>query len=105
MLFYGDRLAELREERKMSQKQLADYLKVTVPTISEYENNKICPSLERIIMIARYFDVSMDYLCGLTGEIISYKRENCVVLPRDNTEVMKQEILHFIELVKTYYRK
>ena len=105
MLFCGDRLAELREDKKLSQKQLAQYLEVTVPNISEYENNKTCPSLEKIIKIARYFDVSLDYLCGLTDDLISYKRENCVVLPREQTALMKQEIMHFIELVKNYYRQ
>lgn len=105
LLFYGDRLAELREDRKWSQKQLSEQLGVTVQTISEYENNKTCPSLEKVVRLALLFDVSIDYLCGLTDELFSYKRENCIILPRQQHEAMRNEILHFVELVKCYYSK
>ena len=105
LLFYGDRLSELRDDHKLSQKQLAEQLGVTVQTISEYENNKMCPSLEKAKRLAIIFDVSLDYLCGLTDELISYKRENCITLPKNQSVTAKNEILHFIELVKCYYSK
>lgn len=56
------RLKELRKEREIDQKVLAIDLKVSQPTISDWENNQMTPSIENIIQLADYFDVSLDYL-------------------------------------------
>ena len=56
------RLKELRKERNIDQKVLAIDLKVSQPTISDWENNQITPSIDNIIQLAEYFGVSLDYL-------------------------------------------
>ena len=53
------RLKELRKEREIDQKVLAIDLKVSQPTISDWENNQMTPSIENIIQLADYFDVSL----------------------------------------------
>lgn len=56
------RLKELRKESKIDQKVLAIDLKVSQPTVSDWENNQMTPSIENIIQLADYFGVSLDYL-------------------------------------------
>ena len=60
------RLRELREKRRFSQEGLALKLNVSQSTISAYEVGDRTPDLETLISIARFFDVSLDYLVGLS---------------------------------------
>ena len=66
MRSFGEILASLREERGIYQKELAAILKVSVGTISNYENNIHFPDQEALIQLAEYFDVTIDYLLGRT---------------------------------------
>ena len=61
----GDRIKELREERKLTQVQLAQELKLDKSTIAKYETGKVEPSLSIIYLLIDYFRVSADYLLGL----------------------------------------
>ncbi len=63
---YGERLKELRIEHGLTQKQLADSLCLTQKSISKYERETLDLSTDLIIRICRFFDVSADYLLGLT---------------------------------------
>lgn len=59
---FGDRLKELRGERKLTRGDLADRLKVSYSTVSKYETNVRFPDKETLILLADFFDVSLDYL-------------------------------------------
>ena len=63
----GMRLKEAREG-KASQQQIADLLNTTQQQISKYENNIQEIPCRHIITLAQYFDVSTDYLLGLTND-------------------------------------
>jgi len=63
---FGDRIKSLRKEKNITQDALAEYLKVTRTQISDIENGKTTTSLDRIYMLADYFEVSTDYLLGRT---------------------------------------
>lgn len=65
MKIFGERLKELREERGLSQRELAKQLKMSNKTLSYWEHNERCPSLENAKVIAVFFKVSIDYLAGL----------------------------------------
>ena len=60
----GERISELRRRRKMTQRQLADYLSVSLNSVSLYERNLSTPDDDTKIKIAELFDVSMDYRHG-----------------------------------------
>lgn len=60
------RLESLRIERNIDQKVLSLDLRVSQPTISDWENGKKTPSVKNLIKLAAYFGVSIDYLLGLT---------------------------------------
>lgn len=67
------RLRELRHARGISQQDLADVLHVTQQSIYKYETDKAEPDLDIVIGIAKYFDVSVDYLVGYTDIPIKYE--------------------------------
>lgn len=59
-----NRLKLLREEKQLTQNDIARLLKITIPAYSYYENGKRDMSPETIIKLADYFSVSTDYLLG-----------------------------------------
>lgn len=57
-----DRIKILRDEKGMTQKELSVHLNVDRATISGYETKGKHPDLEKLVKIAKIFDVSLDYL-------------------------------------------
>lgn len=64
MVDLGELMAELRQDRGLTQKQLGKILSVSTGTISNYENGVHYPDLEKLVRLADYFQVSTDYLLG-----------------------------------------
>ena len=64
----AERLRKLRTDKKVNQTTIATLLGVTKTQISDLENNKVSTSIERLIKLADYFDVSLDYLVGRSDE-------------------------------------
>lgn len=62
---FSVRLKELRTEKGLSQRDLANATKLSQSAIVHWENNRRVPSADIIIIFARYFGVSADYLLGL----------------------------------------
>ena len=63
---FGKRLKSLRDEYHVYQKQLADYLNVSLGTISSYEKDQNIPDASALRQLADFFDVSCDYLLERT---------------------------------------
>lgn len=59
---FGEMLKKMRKSRNLNQVQLAEKLHVTKQSISNWENNNILPSIDMLIKISNYFNVSTDYL-------------------------------------------
>ena len=62
---FCERLRELRIEKNMGQIELANALSVSKGIISLWENGLREPKLSNLIVLAQYFQVSIDYLVGL----------------------------------------
>lgn len=62
----GERLKQLRFERGLKLKEVAASLNVTVRSISRYEDGTRESSLEMLVKFCKLYDVSADYLLGLT---------------------------------------
>ncbi len=60
----GKQLKHLRRAKAYTQQELADRLDVSKSAISAYEQDRKVPSLETLIQLATYFNVSVDYLLG-----------------------------------------
>lgn len=65
---FAERLLFLRKKDNVSQEKLAALLGVTRTQISDMENGKTGTSLERLVTLSEFFDVSTDYLLGLSDE-------------------------------------
>ena len=65
MILFKERLKELRVERKLSQEDLAKELNVSQRSISSWETGFRQPDFETLERIAKFFDVTADYLIGL----------------------------------------
>lgn len=61
---FAARIKNLRKSKGLNQVQLAEKLGVKKQSISNWENDNIMPSIEMLIRIADFFDVSTDYLLG-----------------------------------------
>ena len=59
-------IRNLREDRDYRQRQLAEVLHVTQNTYSQYENGVIELTAEKLILLADFYKVSVDYLLGRT---------------------------------------
>lgn len=62
------RLKELRQERKLTQQNIADFTKISRSVLSQYENGIAEPTLSVIIKLADFFNVSADFLIGRTDD-------------------------------------
>jgi transcriptional regulator with XRE-family HTH domain len=62
----GKKIRELREQNDITQQDLAKYLKVAKSTLSQYETSSRIPNDDIKKAIAKKFNVSIDYLLGLT---------------------------------------
>lgn len=58
------RIKELRKSKKITAKELANYVNVAESTMSLYENGKREPDFDTLLKIANYLNTSVDYLLG-----------------------------------------
>ena len=65
---FGERLRAAREQKKISQKSVAELLGVTRTQISDIENGKTGTSMARLVTLAEFYHVSTDYLLGITDD-------------------------------------
>ena len=70
------RLRDLREDRDLTQKQIADFLLIKQNTYSQYENGVRQLPIDLLIRLALYYKVSTDYILEITDEPIPYP-PNC----------------------------
>lgn len=71
MLF--KRVRDFREDRDMTQKQIADYLQIHQTTYSSYEIGNLNIPIDVLIKLAKLYKTSIDYLVGLTDNPTPYK--------------------------------
>ena len=64
-LGYAQILRDLREDKDLYQKDIAEILKTTQSYYSQYENGKRALPIERLITLCKYYNVSADYILGL----------------------------------------
>lgn len=107
---FGERLRQLRVEKNLTQEELANYFGLHKTRISQYELNKRQADDEMKKKFAKYFNVSLDWMMGLT-DIRNYTEDKniTIALHSDNDyddlpEEAKSEINNFIEYVKQKYK-
>lgn len=63
----NNRLKDLREDKDLYQEDIAKYLNITQPQYSLYESGIRAIPIELLIKLAKYYNVSLDYLTGISS--------------------------------------
>ena len=66
------RIKDIREDRNLTQKEIAAYLHVKQNTYSQYENGQRQLPIPSLIALAKFDNTSTDYLLGLTDTVTPY---------------------------------
>ena len=69
------RIKDMREDKDLLQKDVADFLNISQTNYSKYELGKINIPISTLKKMAIFFNTSIDYLLGLTDEIKPYPRK------------------------------
>ena len=69
------KIRDIREDKDLTQKQVAQILDCTQQTYSRYETGEITIDIFNLIKLANFYHTSTDYLLGLTDETKPYKRK------------------------------
>lgn len=69
---YIDRIRNLREDFDKSQQEIADYLGTSQTMYARYERGANEMPIRHLLKLAKYYQVSLDYLCGLTDKKAPY---------------------------------
>lgn len=64
----GINVKDLRKEKKLSQKQLAEQIHIAQNSLSQIETNTANPSIDVLISLADFFQVSVDFLLGRSDD-------------------------------------
>ncbi|MGF7145349.1 transcriptional regulator with XRE-family HTH domain [Anaerotaenia torta] len=81
---FNARLKQLRQKHKLTQSELAEILGLKPTAISNYESERNEPSIEKLIVLSQYFEVSCDYLLGITDSYLPIGGE---ILDKDIVEL------------------
>lgn len=65
---FNERLKECRNKNNLTQKQLAEFLDTTTRNYQRYEAGVLEPNIEKLISLADFFRVSLDYLVGCSDD-------------------------------------
>ena len=75
----GDRIANLRKELDINQKELASKVGITEASLSRYENNLREPKSEIIVRLAKALETSTDYLLGVNDNTKISKEDKLII--------------------------
>ncbi|GAK11359.1 HTH-type transcriptional regulator Xre [Geomicrobium sp. JCM 19039] len=90
---YGNRLSSLRKKKGLSQQELTNLLKLNRSTYSRYETEATEPDYDTLLKLAKFHDVSVDYLLGNT-------ESTTVNVAGQEIELNKTELKVFNEIKK-----
>lgn len=110
---FGDRLRELRIEKKLSQKELGDLLSLSPNAIYNWEVGRSQPSVEAITKLAEYFNVTTDYLLCFTQDDLNKIERLKMALKEagmlngndDMTEEDFEKAMAIVQTLKQYKNK
>ncbi len=71
---FPENLKQLREENNYSQKELAESIQVNIRTLRRYESGEVLPGYDKLLQLAKLFNVTVDYLLGISISAESLQR-------------------------------
>lgn len=95
---FSENLKKLRTNKGLSQEQLSEIIDVSRQSISKYESGVTQPSFDKLIAIAKYFDVSIDFL------LLSENNNNSATVKSDKITITSHlDSLKTFASVASYY--
>ena len=64
---YNERIREIREEHTLTQQKVANLLNVGQRTYADYESGKTRIPVDSLLILAKFYDVSLDYITGASN--------------------------------------
>lgn len=72
---YNERIREIREDNFLTQQKIADLLHVGQRTYADYESGKTRIPVDSLLILARFYNVSMDYITGASNIKTEYPKK------------------------------
>jgi len=94
---FGQRLKELREEKKMTQEDIGKIINKSQQTVDHYEKGRSSPDIENIKKLSNFFNVSTDYLLGKNNI-----RNFTEVTPKTSEEIIADAVADDPELAELW---
>lgn len=107
---FSDRLKELREEKKLSQREIAKIFHISQPSVYKWESEGVIPRQDILMEMCNFFDCTLDYLFGRTDmRNEEQKKYNATVIGRGGQkqviELDEEDILFLKSLRKAVDKK
>lgn len=72
---YNERIREIREDNSLTQQRIADLLHIGQRTYSDYESGKTRIPVDNLMILAKFYDVSVDYITGASDVKNEYPKK------------------------------
>lgn len=72
---YNERIREIREERALTQQKVANLLHIGQRTYADYESGKTRIPVDSLLLLARFYNVSLDYITGASNVPTEYPKK------------------------------
>lgn len=72
---YNERIREIREDKFLTQQKIADLLHIGQRTYSDYESGKTRIPIDSLLILAQFYDVSLDYITGASDIKSKYPKK------------------------------
>lgn len=72
---YNDRIREIREDNSLTQQKIADLLNIGQRTYADYESGKTRIPVDSLLILAKFYNVSLDYITGASNVKTKYPKK------------------------------
>ena len=88
----------MRNEKNLSQEQLAEKLNVTRQTISNWENGKFYPDIDSLVNLSKFFNVSLDDLLSYDDKVLDYLKDSTDIV-KSNKNILYAVLLNILLII------
>ena len=94
----GKKIMTMRNEKNLSQEQLAEKLNVTRQTISNWENGKFYPDIDSLVNLSKFFNVSLDVLLNYDDKVLDYLKDSTDIV-KSNKNILYAVLLNILLII------
>lgn len=94
----GKKIMTMRNEKNLSQEQLAEKINVTRQTISNWENGKFYPDIDSLVNLSKFFNVSLDVLLSYDDKVLDYLKDSTDIV-KSNKNILYAVLLNILLII------